>query len=313
MHTLKTYLTKSWVVCVLALLCCFLWGSAFPCVKIGYNLFQISSTDIGSQILFAGCRFTLAGLLTVLIGSCLQRKVLYPQRTSLGYVAILSMVQTIVQYLFFYQGLAHTSSVKSSIINGSSAFLALLVSSLVFRFEKLTFLKFSGCLIGFAGVILINLSGDGLGGGFHVQGEGFIFLAAVSYALSSSLLKAYSQRENPVTLSGYQFFLGGIVLVLVGTGMGGRLNHLGPAACILLLYMAMISAVAYSLWGILLKYNPVGRITIYSFSTPLFGVILSILLLKGQSQTFGLRGVVALALVCSGIYLVNREGKTNRH
>ena len=35
-------------------------GSAFPCVKIGYRLFEITSEDVATQILFAGCRFTLA-------------------------------------------------------------------------------------------------------------------------------------------------------------------------------------------------------------------------------------------------------------
>lgn len=41
-----------------ALLC--IVGGAFPCVKIGYRLFEIASEDVATQILFAGCRFTLA-------------------------------------------------------------------------------------------------------------------------------------------------------------------------------------------------------------------------------------------------------------
>ncbi len=47
----------------LALVCCALWGSAFPCVKIGYEMFQVEGS--GSQILFAGYRFFLAGVLTL--------------------------------------------------------------------------------------------------------------------------------------------------------------------------------------------------------------------------------------------------------
>lgn len=48
-------ITKSSVVFALALLCCALWGSAFPCVKIGYEWLAIEGA--GSQILFAGYRF----------------------------------------------------------------------------------------------------------------------------------------------------------------------------------------------------------------------------------------------------------------
>lgn len=29
------FFTKGWVVCIGAIICCILWGSAFPCVKIG--------------------------------------------------------------------------------------------------------------------------------------------------------------------------------------------------------------------------------------------------------------------------------------
>ena len=71
--------------------------------------------------------------------------------------------------------------------------------------------------------------------------------------------------------------------------------------------MAMISAVAYSLWGILLKYNPVSRIAVFGFMNPVFGVILSALLLGENNQAFSLYGLAALVLVSLGIFLVNRR------
>lgn len=65
---------KTIVVWLGALLCCALWGSAFPCIKIGYQLFQIESEQTATQILFAGCRFALAGILTLVIGSLVKGK-----------------------------------------------------------------------------------------------------------------------------------------------------------------------------------------------------------------------------------------------
>ena len=65
---------KPIVICVMALICCALWGSAFPCVKIGYELLQIKTT--GSQILFAGYRFFGAGILTFLMGCIIEKRVL---------------------------------------------------------------------------------------------------------------------------------------------------------------------------------------------------------------------------------------------
>lgn len=75
----------------------------------------------------------------------------------------------------------------------------------------------------------------------------------------------------------------------------------------MLCYLASISAVAYTVWGILLKYNPVSKVTIFGFMNPMFGVVLSILLLDEGGQSFGLRGVVALLLVCGGIFIVNMK------
>ena len=307
MNKHETMLQKNSVVCLLALVCCFLWGSAFPCVKIGYQLFSIAQSDTASQILFAGFRFFLAGWLTIAIGSVASRKLLFPGKTSWGMVSALALAQTVVQYLFFYISLANTSGVKGSIIMASSTFFAIFISSLLCHYEPLGRGKLLGCLLGFAGVVVINLAGGELGSTLKFTGEGFMLISTISNAASVVLMKGYSRRENPVTLSGWQFVLGGGLMIAVGFAMGGRLTVQSPWSLVLLLYMAMISAVAYSLWGILLKYNPVGRVTVYGFMTPVFGVVLSAVLLGEQNQAFTLSGLCALVLVCLGIWSVNRE------
>lgn len=307
MEEKESVLKKGWVVALLAMICCFLWGSAFPCVKIGYAMFGIEAADTASQIVFAGVRFTLAGVLTVLIGSALCRKFLKPQTGSWGMVFRLCMVQTVIQYLLFYIGLANTSGVKGSIIVASNVFLAILVSALIFRYEKLGAGKVIGCLLGFAGVVLINLTGTGIDSSMTFLGEGCMLLSTLSYAFSSVLIKKYSRVENPVTLSGYQFFFGGVIMTAVGLAFGGTLHGFTAGSVLLLVYLAMISAVAYSLWGILLKHNPVSKVAVYGFMNPVFGVILSAVLLKEQNQAFTLQGLVSLILVCIGIYVVNRD------
>ena len=132
----KDFLQKTWVVCALALVCTFLWGSASPCIKLGYALFKIPSSETWTQVLFAGTRFVLAGVLTILIGSILNRKMLLPTESSVPNIVKLAMFQTILQYIFFYIGLAHNSGVKASIINGSNTFFVILVSTIIFRQEK---------------------------------------------------------------------------------------------------------------------------------------------------------------------------------
>lgn len=300
---------KTIVVWLGALLCCALWGSAFPCIKIGYRLFDIASGDVAAQILFAGCRFTLAGVLALAIGSALNREWLVPKRRSYGRIAKLALLQTVAQYIFFYVGLANTTGVKASIIEGVNVFIAILVASLLFHQEKLSAAKILGCVIGFAGVVLVNISGGGLDFGFHFTGEGFIFLSTIAYAFSSVFLKRYSKEDNPVLLSGWQFVFGGLVMIVCGLLAGGRLSEWSVAGVLMLLYMAVISAVAYSLWGILLKYNPVSKVAVFGFMNPVFGVILSAILLH-EGNSIGVMCLVSLALVCAGIYIVNRGEET---
>lgn len=302
----KKPIQQKLVVAFLACFCCFLWGSAFPAIKIGYQLFQIDSADTGSQLLFAGYRFTLAGILVLLVGSLIQKKVLLPQRTTLPLVWKLSLVQTVLQYTFFYVGLAHASGITSSIMEASNVFLAILTASCLFHLETLNKQKLLGCFLGFLGVILIQMTGESLTFHMSFAGEGCIFLSALSYAFSSVMIKHFSQKENPVTLSGWQFVCGGIILMLIGKAAGGHVTGFSPSSVLLLLYLAFISAAAYTIWGILLKYNSVGTVSIFGFMNPVCGVLLSALLLN-EGSTIPKTALPALLLVCAGIWIVNRE------
>lgn len=307
MNKNKSLLEKPTMVVIVAVLCCLLWGSAFPCIKLGYQLFDIPSGGSSSQILFAGIRFTLAGILVILAGSMMQGKILKPSKTAIPKVLKLCMFQTVLQYIFFYIGLAHITGVKGSIVNAVNVFFTILVSCLLFRLEKLDRQKLIGCIIGFAGVIIVNLGGE-FDMSFTFLGDGFLMISAFAYALSSVLIKLYGKDENPVMLSGYQFAAGGLIMILAGLAMGGRLNAITFQGILLLLYMAFISAGAYTLWSLLLKYNPVSKVAVFGFCTPIFGVILSAVIL-GESTSFQLKTLIALMFVCVGIIIVNYKKK----
>lgn len=295
------------LVASLGVLANLLWGSAAAVIKTGYAMFRVASTDTAAQILFAGCRFFLAGILTVVLGSILQGKFLVPTKTALPKIAVLSMFQTIIQYVFFYIGCANASGVKISIAVSTGVFLCILVSSLVFKQEKLNARKLVGCAVGFAGVVLINLTPGSFDLNMKFIGEGFIIMGSLAYAFSNAFTKRFSKTENPVMLCGYQFILGGAVLIAAGVLFGGRLVYAGLGGILIVLYLALVSSVAFSITGILVKYNPVSKVSIYGFLNPVFGVIMSMLLLKESGQEFGLKGLVALILVCIGVVTVNLQ------
>ena len=297
--------TKPYVLIFSALLCCALWGSASPAIKIGYQLLSVSG--VPSTILFAGVRFFMAGVITVLIYSLARRRFLYPKKENIPRVLTVSAFQTVIQYIFFYIGLANTTSVKGTIASGSSAFFCVLIASLVFKQEKLTAKKILACVLGFAGIIVVNLSGLTLTMNF--LGDGFVILSTVSYAFSSVLMKRFSKHEDPVVISGYQFIVGGAFMIILGLSLGGEISLSSGGGIALLIYLAFLSAIAYALWGLLLKFNPVSRVSIFSFTTPIFGTILSILLLPGTSGTSPINIAITLVLVSAGIFLLNYTGK----
>ena len=293
---------------LIALFCCALWGSATPFIKTGYELL-LPEQDVPSTILFAGVRFTLAGILTVIIYSVARRKVLYPKKENVTRVLIIAAFQTVIQYIFFYVGLANTSGVKGAVLSGSTAFFSVLIASLIFRQEKLTPKKIIACLLGLIGIVLINIRG--LEPTMNFFGDAFVLFSTISLSFSSVLMKRFSKHEDPVVLSGYQFISGGIFMVAVGLAFGGRMTLDSLNGLLVLLYLALLSAVAYALWGMLLKFNPISKVTIFTFTTPIFGTLLSLLMLKEASGVEPLNLILTLLLVSTGIFLLNYQ-KTSK-
>lgn len=302
----KSFFQKTIVVWGGALICCALWGSAFPAIKTGYILFNIDTKDIPSLLLFAGMRFVIAGTLALIIGSITSRKLLLPQKGSFKMIAPLSLLQTVGQYVFFYISLANSTGVRSSILNGLNVFIAIIVASLIFKQEKFTSSKLIGSVIGFVGLVVVCLSTGKFEFSFSLLGDAFMILSSTSNAFSSVMIKKFSQKENPIVLSGYQFIMGGFIMIVIGLVAGGRITTVSPAAVILLIYLGCISAVAYSLWGILLKYNNVSRVTVFGFMNQICGVTFSAIFLK-EASSLNIYCLLALALVCVGIILVNRD------
>ncbi|MBQ2875774.1 MAG: DMT family transporter [Clostridia bacterium] len=305
----KSIFTHPVVLVLGALLCCALWGSASPFIKLGsaQMIPNIPEIKVASTILFAGIRFTGAGILTVLMYSIARRKFLVPKVRNIPRILTVSAFQTVIQYIFFYIGLANTSSVKGTITSGLSGFFCVLIASLIFKQEKLTLRKIIACVLGFAGIIVVNL--NGLDSSFVFIGDGFVLISAISLAFSSVLMKIFSKHEEPVLISGYQFIIGGIFMILIGIIFGGRITIPDFGAVAILIYLSALSAVAYALWGVLLKHNPVSRVTIFNFSTPFFGTVLSILLLSEDAGTGPINIIATLLLVSAGIFLLNFQPK----
>ncbi len=303
----KAFFTKKRNIVFCAIICTLLWGSAFPSVKIGYELFSIAGEDAFAKLVYAGYRFSIAGLMTLLISVFLNRKLSFPGKRAVPGMLALAVVQTFLQYVFYYIGLANTTGVKGAILSSTNVIFIVLLAHFFCKGEKITPKKLIGCIIGFAGVLLVNLTSGSLDLSFSLTGDGYLVLSALFFAIGSIISKHLPGDADSTSITGWQLLLGGLLLLLVGYLGGGALSFVTFPGVLLLLYSAFISAAAFTLWLFLLRYNPAGKVAIYSFLTPIFGTLLSGLFLGETFLTWN--HALALLCVCLGIYFVNSMGK----
>lgn len=124
-----------WLTLTLCLVCTFLWGAGYPVLKLSYSHWGIAAADVPGKLLFAGIRFSAAGL--ILLAAASFRKKAFARPEKPGQVVILGHFQTALQYSFTYIGLALTSGSKSSVLNQLSVFLVVLLTPLLLKSESL--------------------------------------------------------------------------------------------------------------------------------------------------------------------------------
>lgn len=301
---MKKYLKNRIIACALAVFCTLLWGTAFPFIKLGYQSFQISESDIGAKLLFAGLRFFAAGIMVYIFSVIAEKGIVRLKKSDIAPVTALGLVQTAAQYIFTYIGIGFTSGTNTSVITACASFITVLAAPIFFRNDRLTVMKIVGCILGFMGVLAINFGGNfSFDTGF---GDLMIFLSTVSAAAGNLIAKKASLGRNPVQITAFQLIIGGLVLTLIGIFCGGRLHFDKLQSILILLWLSFVSAAAFSIWTALLKYHPASMITVFNLLVPVFGTVLSGVMLG--ENVFRAETLISLLLISVGIAAVNLSG-----
>lgn len=294
---------KPVVIAILATCSCFLWGSAFPSLKVSYGLLGIADSPWAVKMQFAGYRFFLASLL-IFSFMILTRMDWKLKRSDLFPLLTLGIFQTTIQYIFFYVGIGNTTGVIGSILTATGTFFSLILPHFYYKDDKLTLNKILGLVIGFSGVIFMNFGKDGFQSQFTFFGEGVLIISSLVGAAASIYAKETSADINPVKCNAYQMLFGSLIMILASLPLAkGNQIHFNLSSFPIFLWLAFISGAAYTLWYVLLKHNKVSKVSIFKFETPLWGSLLSALFIAGESIT-GMTWV-ALCLTIGGIILVN--------
>lgn len=301
-NKISVFQQPTWVA-VFALTAAIAWGWAFPILKLGFGAFGITPDMTGSKMLFAGLRFTAAGLIILAVARSNGRSFRPVAPKDWWLILAFALMNTTLHYLFFYIGMSHSEGARAAILNSMSTFLVVLLACACFKSDKLTSHKLLGCALGFGGIMALNLGGAA-SGRFTWLGDGMLVINTFCSAFAGLMTRPLSRRIDVFVGSGYSLVIGGLLLIIPGLLLGGTLPTINTLGITCLLLLISISALGFSLYNKLLTCNPVGKVAIYNSLIPVVGAITSCLCL---GETFHAKYILAGGLAALGIYMINKQ------
>jgi len=305
--SLSIFQRPIWVA-ALAFTAAFVWGWAYPLIKLGFQEFHITTDMTGSKMLFAGIRFCISGIIILAVAKYLHRDftIKHPSLLGgLGWAILYALLNTTFHYAFFYIGLSYSQGARAAILNSMSVFTVVILACIFFKSDKMSSRKILGCVIGIMGILALNLGGED-SGRFTLLGDGMIILNALCSAFASLMTRGLGKRVDVFVGTGYSLALGGALLIIPGLLMGGTLPCITPLGIVYLLLLIGISTIGFTLYNKLLTCNPVGKVAIYNSLIPAIGAISSCVCL---SEPFYWKYLIAGGLATIGIYIINKGKK----
>lgn len=293
-----------WVV-VFALTAAIAWGWAYPLIKLGFEEYGITQAMTGSKMLFAGIRFAISGGIILLLAKGSHRSFSVANNRAWLYILLFALLNTTLHYTFFYIGLSHSEGARAAILNSLGTFMLVLLACMAFKSDHLTMRKVTGCAIGFAGILALNI-GNGESGSFSLLGDGMIILNALCSAFAGLMTRGISRRVDIFVGTGYSLAFGGVMLIIPALLLGGTLPIITANGLIILALLICISTLGFALYNKLLSCNPVGKVAIFNSLIPVVGAITSCLCL---GEPFYWKYLLAAILATTGIYIINRGKK----
>lgn len=285
---------------VILLLCCACWGLSQIAIKI-------ANAGI-SPVLQAGLRSTGAAVL--LLAWCRLRRIPLFGRDGTLWWGIAAGLLFALEFLLVYWGLSYTTASRGVVFVYTSPFVVALGAHAFVANDRLTRLRLLGLCAAFAGLLLAFADSLRLPSRIELVGDVMCFAGAIAWGATTVLIKAspLARCRAEKTLF-YQLGVSAIVLPAAARLLFGEPLALVPTAPVLLALgyqIVLVAFVSYATWFWLVAHYPASRLSAFSFLTPVFGVVFGALLLR---ETVTPLLLAAVALICAGIYLVNRPAR----
>jgi drug/metabolite transporter (DMT)-like permease len=260
-----------------AIIACLLWSTAYASIKVGLQY--------DTPFHFAGLRFMIAGLM-ILPFTVRPAAFIKMVRAHWKLVVWITLLQTILNYALFYQGMSLVPGALGAVIVGSQPLVTAVVASMMHKDDKLTRKKLGTIIFGISGVVLISAGRQAFefGTGIEMLGVLMILIANIATATSNVLVSIKSNVMNPLVLSSVSLFTGGLTIFLLSIPLESSRGPFPMEYWLILLWLSFMAAFAFSLWYKLLQ-RPgvkVSELNLWKFIIPVVGAVLSWLLVPGE-------------------------------
>lgn len=297
--------SKKFNTAILAIISCLLWSSAFAGVKIGLQY--------TTPLQFAGIRFVIAGLIVFPLAIRKNPSYFRILWSNLKMILLFAFLQTFLQYVMFYTGINMIPAAVAAIVIGSQPLFVAVVAHYLMPGDRMTTLKTVVIFSGILGVFLVSLGKDPASLTGNIVIAGILLMVAINVLSGFTNVLVATDRKMipPLVISSASMIIGGTALFLFSIPFEGMLFETKPAAYyISLAWLSLLSAVAISIWITLLK-RPgvkVSDLNLWKFLIPLFGALLSWLLVPGEdAQLLSVIGMIIIAISLLILNLVNRK------
>lgn len=272
-----------------------MWGFQQVAIKL-------AAGDV-SLVMQSGLRSAIATLL-VLAWARHRRIALWDRDGTLA-PGVVAGVAFAGEFALIYAGLAHTTAARMVVFLYLAPCLTALGLSAFVPGERLGATQWAGVALAFCGLVLAFADGIQAPGRATLVGDVFGVAAAILWAGTTVLIRASRlARATATKVLFYQIAVSAPLLFAASVALNEPgIGRITPVALASIAYQAVVVAFAsYLTWFWLLTRYLAGRLAVFTFLTPIFGVTFGHVIL-GDPITPGF--AAAAALVGAGIALVN--------
>jgi drug/metabolite transporter (DMT)-like permease len=272
-----------------------IWSSTYLTIK-----FAIADIP---PMLMAGTRYFIAGLLMYVFLK--WRKVPTPTRQEWRNSAIIGIFLLLGGNGFLAWSEQWVGTGVAAINLAIIPVLTCLFS--VFLGERRLFREWLGVIIGFSGILILNI---GQGSSTFSPGNILLILAPLSWAIGSILTRHLTLPKG-LMASAIQMLTGGLITAFFGLLLGEKITH-APSLLGLSSYIYLIifgSIIGFSAFSYLITNTSPALATSYSFVNPILAVLLGVLF-AGEKLNPNI--LIALSTVVIGVGFVVLGKKSSR-